>query len=520
MPEATSINIRPGVGVLGLFSHMNYRPWYAIAELVDNALASYLANRARLDQEADYKFRVVIEIDNVDGGSLRVWDNAAGISSTDYERAFVTADPPPDTSGLSQFGIGMKSASCWFAQRWLVRTSALDEAVERTVEFDVPRIVRDGVEELFTEETTAPRESHFTELRLWDLNRPLQRRTLGKMKDHLASMYRVFLRRGDMSLTFNGEELAYADPEILEVKRANSEDDAPITWKKEVGFSLATGESVVGYAAIRKTASTSKAGFALFRNERLVVGSDDETYRPQEIFGGPNTFRYQRIFGELHLTGFEVSHTKDGFIWGEREGDFLAALRASLEDEQVPLLWQAENHRARQPSEGARSSAAEAVAATADAVASTAQVIEGQIDREPESGPLPSSIPPTTAAATRTVQFAIREQSWEVTIELTTDESVTDWVTLSDQPSAARHPGDQRRVEIRVSLTHPFMLQFVGPSSESVEPLLRVAAAVAVAEVTAREAGVRRAGTLRRNINELLRTLARRQGGRGSINER
>ena len=32
---------------------------------------------------------------------------------------------PPDRSGLSEFGMGMKSAACWFAPRWSVRTKAL-----------------------------------------------------------------------------------------------------------------------------------------------------------------------------------------------------------------------------------------------------------------------------------------------------------------------------------------------------------------------------------------------------------
>ena len=55
------------------------------------------------------------------------------------------------------------------------------------------------------------------------------------------------------------------------------------------------------------------AGFALFRRDRLIQGSGDEGYRPELIFGKPNTFAYQRVFGEIHLDGFQVSHTKDGY---------------------------------------------------------------------------------------------------------------------------------------------------------------------------------------------------------------
>ena len=79
---------------------------------------------------------------------------------------------------------------------------------------------------------------------------------------------------------------------------------------------LAVACALAGFAAIREVASTSRAGFALFRRRRLIQGSGDEGYRPALIFGGSNSYRYQRVFGELHLEGFEVSHTKDGFRSG------------------------------------------------------------------------------------------------------------------------------------------------------------------------------------------------------------
>ena len=49
------------------------------------------------------------------------------------------------------------------------------------------------------------------------------------------------------------------------------------------------------------------------------------------------------------------------------------------------------------------------------------------------------------------------------------------------------------------------MIQFGGLEVEKIEPLQRVAVAIVLSEITARESGVRDAGTFRRNINELLR---------------
>lgn len=506
-----TINIRPGIGVLALFPHMNYKPWYALSELVDNALASYQANRTALHElSSDYRFRVVIELDGTESGSLRVWDNAAGISGSSYERAFVTAEPPPDATGLSQFGIGMKSASCWFAKRWLVRTKALGESVERTIEFDVPRIVAQGVEELDVFEGPSPTDDHYTELRLWDLNRPLRGATLGKIKDHLSGIYRVFLRRGDMQLKFNDDWLEFSGPRILTAPHWNSPDSDPLLWRRELDFSLPSGERVSGFAAIRETGSTTKAGFALFRNERLVQGSGDETYRPPEVFGASNKFRYQRVFGELHLDDFEVSHTKDGFIWGDKEPAFLGELRSHLDADDLPILKQAENYRVRAANEATRSIAAQALTATAGALPTVADVIQNQVSVGADDSALAESSPPADAVSTRVIEVRIRDEIWEVSIELSNDESVTDWLTLFSQTEGGKD--GRRRLGIRMSLTHPFMINFLDVEGDVVEPLLRVAVAIGLGEVAARESGAKMAGAVRRNMNELLRVLSHRDG--------
>jgi len=54
------------------------------------------------------------------------------------------------------------------------------------------------------------------------------------------------------------------------------------------------------------------------------------------------------------------------------------------------------------------------------------------------------------------------------------------------------------------------MERFAGVSDECIEPLIRIAAALALAEIVARDSGVRGAGTLRRNINKYLRDVLSR----------
>ena len=131
---AIAVEIRPGVGMLALLSSMNYKPWYALSEFVDNALASFLANAADLALPPHQQSAVTVTIRfERDPGRIEIVDDAAGIAAADVARAFRPAQLLPDVTGLAQFGIGMKSASCWYAKRFSVSSTALGEPVERTV---------------------------------------------------------------------------------------------------------------------------------------------------------------------------------------------------------------------------------------------------------------------------------------------------------------------------------------------------------------------------------------------------
>ena len=96
---------------------------------------------------------------------------------------------------------------------------------------------------------------------------------------------------------------------------------------------------------------------------------------------------------------------------------------------------------------------------------------------------------------------------WRVVIQLSTDPLLSDWLSFADNPAGANATPDQsiRQLCIRLALLHPFMDRFSGPTAEQIEPLLRIAAALALAETTAREGGVKKAGAVRIFVNDLLR---------------
>lgn len=140
---ALPVHIRPEVTVLSVLRHLNYKAWFAMAEFIDNALQSAIANADELSKQSDGSYTLVVDIklDASGPGQIVITDNAAGIATSDFARAFKTAQVPTDRSGLSEFGMGMKSAACWFAETWSVRTKAIGEDLERTINFNVREIV-------------------------------------------------------------------------------------------------------------------------------------------------------------------------------------------------------------------------------------------------------------------------------------------------------------------------------------------------------------------------------------------
>ena len=90
------VTIRPGVGMLSLFPAMNYKAWFALGEMVDNSIQSYLTHKAELRKLHGNDFKLKIDIAFSQGSDPRivVEDNAAGIYERDISRAFTPAAPP------------------------------------------------------------------------------------------------------------------------------------------------------------------------------------------------------------------------------------------------------------------------------------------------------------------------------------------------------------------------------------------------------------------------------------------
>jgi hypothetical protein len=512
--ENGKIEIRPEVTMLGVLRHLNYKPWFAIAEFVDNSLQSYLSHKQALHavEGADFRLKVAIEMSAAGGGEITVTDNAAGISAADFPRAFRAAQVPADRSGLSEFGMGMKSAACWFCENWSVRTKALGEQVERSITFDVQKIVDNRIETLTPGSRPEQTARHYTVVKLRGLHHPPATRTVTKIREHLASIYRVFIANATLELTFNGDILVYETPRILSSVPYSAPgvpsptERTPVDWTKDIEFDFGGGQRVTGFAALREVGSTTSAGFSLFRRSRLIEGSCDETYRPPFIFKKANSFTYQRLFGELHIEGFAVSHTKDGFRWEEYEDIFLEHLKEAIEAKPLDLISQAENYRALPT----RKSIAERAQAATNAVAKhfqneVAPLIEAAKSSPIEPVAIPQQLPADELQASEK-QVIINDGDWQwvVTIRTSVDPAREQWLSISNHEHV--NDGDNvRNVEIELSLAHPFSSEYLGANNENVELLLKMATAVCVSLLLCQDMTGESPDSVLHHLNYLLR---------------
>ena len=110
----------------------------------------------------------------------------------------------------------------------------------------------------------------------------------------------------------------------------------------------------------------------------------------------------------------------------------------------------------------------------------------------------------------REFEVRLNKVNWKISMELSYDPSLTELIELANYKIPQNQTDTSiRQIGIRLSLTHPFMVNFAGVDNSKIEPILRFAAALGLAEVVAKESGVKTQGEVRRNFNELISNLSK-----------
>ena len=303
-------------GILGRYKNLNYSPWYALAEFVDNSLHSFLDKKDELYSIGTTRLEVSIAYDSNDDGTLRIIDNSTGMTLLDLEDALeVGRLKKKSETQLSEFGMGMKTSAIWLGNKLTIRTKHYTENIERTAVIDISKIINSELDIQVKEiDVSNSTRKSYTIIEVTNHNRKFQGRTLGVIQDVLKSMYSKYIQSGLMNLHWGDSIL---EPEILQPMTTIAGN----TLKKDFEFSV-NNKTVKGFVGILDKGSYKKAGFSIYRNKRLIQGYPETNFKPREIFsaeGGTNNTVNQRVFGELLMDDFEVTHTKDGISFQSDE---------------------------------------------------------------------------------------------------------------------------------------------------------------------------------------------------------
>jgi hypothetical protein len=320
------MNITFGSQIIKSYKRLSYTAWYALAEFVDNSTQAYIANRAELDNALNGEsLYVKINYSSADN-LIIIEDNSIGMNKTDLDNALNVGKIPADTTGRSRYGLGMKTAACWFGNKWTIKTKKLGSTTEHNITIDVNKIAEGELNIEDNKVEGLDSKTHYTIITITELNRGLGGRTGGKVKNYLRSMYRKDFDYLGLKLYLQDRLLEW-DYHKMIYNRIHKNRLGEMT-KRNFSFTIGKDEekkSVSGWVGVFEKGSRKDAGLSIIQNNRVIMGWPD-SYRPFLIYGeNRNDLINQRLVGEIFLDGFAVSHTKDEILFLNNESDELEA---------------------------------------------------------------------------------------------------------------------------------------------------------------------------------------------------
>jgi hypothetical protein len=308
-------DIRPPLGeILDAYERLSYKAKSAISEFVDNSTGSYFLNKSYL-RKLDRSFVLHVDIFyDPSRKTISIMDNAMGMDKDELYNALRISRRPQDINGRNEFGMGLKTAASWFSKKWQVITKRADSDYEFSVLVDIENLKKTKQNDFNIDKKLVKDKSHYTVIRLIDVKRNLGSKMIDTLKADIASIYRKDLNQGDITISFNNEDLYFKNEEVF--------IDTTDALNKEVKVDIDdyveyNGQKffIKGFVGILKNGSYKNAGLTLFRRNRVIVGGTGNNYKHPDLFKGANSFFSLRVFGELSLDNWPVTQAKDAFDW-------------------------------------------------------------------------------------------------------------------------------------------------------------------------------------------------------------
>ncbi len=347
MGNLKKADVTVGTGIMEAFTRMPVETEQLLREFIDNSTTSYFDHRDCLNQIVESK-KCVITID-WDDSQIVIKDNAYGMNEEEFKRALKPNARAKNYSEASrgQYGLGLKYAALNLGSWYSIETTAYNSNELYYAEIDLEELKKD-IETVDYKVNEAPKEKHYTKITIRQLDRtikdPPQKRTPkqskeDKLRTALSYIYRNDITNLNLDLYLNNTKITYIEPEY---KQKENGGQWFTTFDDTFEFA-GKNYAYHGWAAILAKASVSNAGFMLLQKDRAI----QLNYRPEDLFGKSNDFRYQRVIGEVSLDGnsWVVTFQKNAVKWDDfgLEDKFIQSLKdnSSLTD----IFTYAKKHR-------------------------------------------------------------------------------------------------------------------------------------------------------------------------------
>lgn len=356
------IDVSPDMQFYNLLESFPYTVKNALSEYIDNALEAYRTAKKNSIKNLPEILTITIDITKK---RIIIDDNGTGIAASEIQRAMKPAAKSKEQS-LNEFGIGMKAASVWFGKKWTLKSYPFDGTQPFSLNFDLNELLIEGIHEL-TINKIENREYSGVEIILENLHHEIDEEQAKRVWKDLQETYQLFCSRKDpepilnLILKYNNKTLEKVDFSTIIV--ANEALVFPlcklknnllyaigpdITWKTNIEFKF-NGKKVHGFISLGKESSQkTNPGLRLFRYGRLIKGTSDAHFRPQQLLGQANKHAPSRFYAELHLDGQAISNSKGEFTFDEYL--FLQEIEKIPEVKQY--IEQAENYRSIKAAKG------------------------------------------------------------------------------------------------------------------------------------------------------------------------
>jgi len=279
-------------------------------------------------------------------------------------------------------------------------------------------------------------------------------------------------------------------------------------WKKNLEFSFPMScehkqHKVHGKIGIRETMDGKRAGFAVFRRDRLIFGSDDEPWRPLKIIRQEGSAIAKRLYGELYFDDeMEVTHTKDNLNWSESDKEnFLNKLKSEINSDELPIISQADRFKKNDPTNENSKIHEKATESAIGKLGKAMQALESF--QVPKNIEIPKELPKTKSkAVTKMKKVNFEDQIWTVYIKLNRDKEThnQDWLQISLDPKSRK----SKIIEIQIMMNKGYTSQYFGDQEHELEGLELLASYIALAEIISKERGEKNTHLTRYYINKII----------------